>query len=114
MTMRKRGRKKSGGSSSLEQKSAGNDAAFFLNRDDVVLFCKLFSDVVVERLCLLRRRELHAAEDLSCRGCGMDSLMNKEFSFMKDIVQVETKDRSLEKTEIAGDRQQENFEAFGG
>jgi len=107
MTMRKRGRKKSGESSSLERKNAGNDGAFFLHRDDVVLFCKLFSDVVVERLCLLRRRELHP-------GCSMDSLMNKEFSLMKDIVQVETKDRSLEKTGIAGDRQQENFEAFSG
>jgi len=77
-----------GKSSSLERKSLEDDAASFLDRNDVVVFCKIFSDMVVDSLCLLRRKELHAVEDLSCRGCIMDLLMKREYSFMKNIVLI--------------------------
>ena len=78
-------------SSSLDQKSVGENEASFLHRDNDVVFCKIFSDMVVERLCLLRRKELHEVEDLSCRGCIMDSLMKQDYSFLKTIVLIARK-----------------------
>ncbi|MEK6697776.1 MAG: hypothetical protein AABZ10_01915 [Nitrospirota bacterium] len=34
--------------------------------------CKLFGDMVIERLCVLRRRELNARGGFTCEGCATD------------------------------------------
>ncbi len=34
--------------------------------------CKLFGDMVTERLCALRRRELNARGGFTCEGCATD------------------------------------------
>ncbi len=36
------------------------------------VYCKLFGDMVTERLCVLRRQELNARGGFSCEGCNMD------------------------------------------
>ena len=41
------------------------------------LFCKLFSDIVPEQLCLVRRRELNRKGCFSCSGCTMDVILNE-------------------------------------
>jgi len=74
-----------------QQKSVQEDREPSATSDDAVVFCKIFSDMVIERLCQLRRKELHAAEDLSCKGCIMDSLMNRDYSFMKSIILISRK-----------------------
>jgi len=54
--------------------------------NDVVIFCKLFSDTVTEDLCMLRRKELQEQGEFSCRGCIMDMLMLQQYAFLKSIV----------------------------
>ena len=38
-------------------------------------FCKLFDDMIVRDLCLLRRRELSGKREFSCSGCSKDRLL---------------------------------------
>jgi len=60
-----------------KQSSAGNE---------VMIFCRLFADLVTEELCLLRRNELQAKGVFSCQGCIMDMLMRQQYAFLKNIV----------------------------
>ncbi len=39
----------------------------------VVIYCKLFSDMVTDHLCMLRRKELDARDGFSCDGCIVES-----------------------------------------
>lgn len=39
-------------------------------------FCKLFDDMIVNEVCLLRRRELNNRDKFSCEGCSKDTLMS--------------------------------------
>lgn len=38
-------------------------------------FCKLFDDMIVRDLCLLRRRELGGKLQFSCSGCSKDRIL---------------------------------------
>ncbi len=39
-------------------------------------FCKLFEDMIVRSVCLLRRSELNDRKRFSCQGCSKDRLLN--------------------------------------
>ena len=41
-------------------------------QDVPTIFCKLFTDMVTEHLCAIRRRELNARGGFSCEGCSME------------------------------------------
>lgn len=36
------------------------------------IFCKLFTDMVTEHLCFIRRQELNSRGGFSCEGCSME------------------------------------------
>lgn len=36
------------------------------------IFCKLFTDMVTEHLCFIRRRELNSRGGFSCEGCSLE------------------------------------------
>lgn len=38
-------------------------------------FCKLFDDMIIRNVCLLRRGELNARGKFSCSGCSKDRIM---------------------------------------
>lgn len=38
-------------------------------------FCKLFDDMIIRNVCILRRGELHDRGKLSCTGCSKDRIM---------------------------------------
>ena len=38
-------------------------------------FCKLFDDMIVRELCLLRRRELSGKRQFTCTGCSKDRIL---------------------------------------
>ncbi len=50
--------------------------------------CKLFSDIVSENLCLLRKKELNAKGAFSCDGCPMDAVMEQQLRLMKDVLGI--------------------------
>lgn len=50
--------------------------------------CKLFSDIVTEHLCLLRKKELNAKGDFSCIGCPMDAAMQQQLQIMKEVLGI--------------------------
>jgi len=37
-------------------------------------FCKLFEDMIIRDICVLRRRELNNRDRFSCEGCSMHTL----------------------------------------
>lgn len=47
------------------------DSPEFPNR----YFCKLFDDMIVRELCLLRRRELSGKRHFTCTGCSKDRIL---------------------------------------
>jgi hypothetical protein len=38
-------------------------------------FCKLFDDMIIRNVCVLRRGELHSRGRFSCAGCSKDRIM---------------------------------------
>ncbi|MDH4162227.1 MAG: hypothetical protein OEW15_05995 [Nitrospirota bacterium] len=40
-------------------------------------FCKLFDDMIVKEVCLLRRQELNNRDKFSCTGCSKDTLISQ-------------------------------------
>ncbi len=48
--------------------------------------CKLFSDTISERLCLLRKKELSLKGGFSCKGCRMDSIISKRLKQVTDVL----------------------------
>ena len=38
-------------------------------------FCKLFDDMIVRHVCILRRVELNSRDTFSCTGCSKDRIM---------------------------------------
>ncbi len=50
--------------------------------------CKLFSDMVSEHLCLLRKKELNAKGAFSCDGCPMDAIMQQQLILMKKVLGI--------------------------
>lgn len=39
-------------------------------------FCKLFDDMIIRNVCLLRRSELNNRKPFNCEGCSKDRLLN--------------------------------------
>ena len=56
--------------------------------------CKLFSDHVSERLCMLRKKELDLKGCFTCEGCPMDSVMRKQLKLIKEVLGL-SRDRSV-------------------
>ncbi len=41
-------------------------------QDVPAIFCKLFTDMVTDHLCVIRRQELNSRGGFSCEGCSME------------------------------------------
>jgi hypothetical protein len=58
---------------------------------DAFIDCKLFSDKVSERLCLLRKKELHLKGEFSCEGCARDVSVSRQPQRVKRPLEMRTK-----------------------
>ncbi len=43
-------------------------------------FCKLFNDMIITEVCLLRRNHFSDRHLFSCRGCSKDTILNSPHS----------------------------------
>ncbi len=53
---------------------------------EAVVLCKLFSDRVSEKLCLLRKKELNRKGGFSCEGCPMDIVITRRLKLVAEVL----------------------------
>jgi hypothetical protein len=50
--------------------------------------CKLFSDIVTEHLCVVRKKELNRKDAFSCAGCHMEDRIRERLRLMKEVLSI--------------------------